>query len=186
MQRIKADAIGGFNAFLEAQKAVPGDAQLTLVLFNHGYKLVYDGVGITKVPPLTEAEYQPAGTTALLDAIGRTIDDVGERLATTPEKQRPSKVIVSIMTDGLENASKDYTQARIAEMIKHQAAKYSWEFIFLGANMDAFQVASALNIKTQNTSNFAASADGTRAAFKVNAEMVARKRQTKKSGGNKQ
>lgn len=179
MHAIRDDAIGGFNQFLEEQKGVPGEAQLTLVLFNHQYKLVHDGVGLTTIPPLDHNTYRPAGTTALLDAIGRTIDTVGERLAQTPEKERPTQVIVSILTDGLENSSRDYTQGRIAEMISHQESKYSWEFIFLGANMDAFKVASMLNISAANTSNFVASSEGTRASFRLNAEMVTKKRLSK-------
>jgi len=165
MASIRSDAIGGFNTFLEGQKAHPGRARLTLVLFDHEYQVVHDGKDIRAVPPLDEATYMPRGTTALLDAIGRTVDDIGARLARTPEAQRPGKVIVSILTDGLENASKDYTRERIATMIEHQRTKYGWDFIFLAANQDAIQVAAGMAIPAQDAIGYAATAAGTRAAW---------------------
>ena len=103
--------------------------------------------------------------TALLDAVGRTIDDVGNRLANTPEEERPEKVLVAIMTDGLENSSRDYTRDRVAKMIKHQQEVYSWEFLFLAANVDAFTEARSLNIPMSNAQNFAATRDGNKAAY---------------------
>jgi uncharacterized protein YegL len=165
MMQLRSDAVGGMNSFLTEQKAVPGEANLTLVFFNHEYQLVYDGKSLREVPVLSDADYVPQGTTALLDAVGRAIDDVGNRLANTPEEQRPDKVLVAIMTDGLENASRDYTRARVAEMIKHQQEQYNWEFLFLAANMDAFAEAQSLNIPKMNAQNFAATRDGTRTAY---------------------
>lgn len=158
MGSIRSDAIGGFNMFLEEQKKVPLPARMTLALFNENYEILHDGIKLSDVQPLTNATYQPAGVTALLDAIGRTIDAVGTRLSTTPEEQRPEKVLFVILTDGLENASKDYRKSRIAEMIKHQQEHYSWRFEFLGANVDAFAEANALNIP--HSINFAADSEG--------------------------
>jgi uncharacterized protein YegL len=104
MGTMAKEAIGGFNAFLEEQKKLPGEAKLTLALFDHQYSLVCNGKDIKDVEPLDDKTYVPRGTTALLDAIGRTIDDVGSRLSATTEAERPSKILVAILTDGQENA----------------------------------------------------------------------------------
>lgn len=165
MGRIRTDAIGGFNTFLAEQKKLPGQAKLTLVLFDDQYEVPHDSVDIQAVPDLTNATYVPRGSTALLDAVGRTIDNIGARLANTSEHDRPAQVIAAILTDGLENASKEYTRERVATMIKHQQEQYGWQFVFLGANMDAFAEAKALNIPVHNTANFTADAAGTRTAY---------------------
>lgn len=164
MNPIAGDAIGGFNTFLASQQALPGEARLTLVLFDHEYLVVHDNVAIRQVPSLDAKTFVPRGMTALLDAVGRTIDDVGVRLAATPEDQRPAKVIVAILTDGQENASRDYTFSRVAGMIKHQQEKYSWEFLFLAANQDAIAAAGALSIGAKDAIAFQATAQGIRHA----------------------
>ncbi len=146
MHSMQEEAIGGFNAFLEDQKKVPGEANMTLVLFDHDYNLIHNGKDLNDVESLCSDTYSPRGTTALLDAIGRTVDDVGKRLAETPEEERPSKILVAVLTDGLENASKDYKKAKINEMITHQRDEYKWEFIFLGANQDAIAEGSSLGV----------------------------------------
>jgi hypothetical protein len=140
------EAIGGFNAFLESQQNLPGEARLTLVLFDHEYIVTYDGRPIKDVPALDEHTYVPRGTTALLDAIGRTINTIGERLDKTPEPDRPGKVVIVILTDGLENASQEFKRRQIHSMIKHQREKYGWEFIFLAANQDAIQVGETMGV----------------------------------------
>lgn len=183
MASVKTDAIGGFNTFVEQQRELPGDARMSLVLFDHEYTPVYDDKPIREVPELTAQTYVPRGRTALYDAVGQTIDMVGSRLARTPEPERPAKVIVAIMTDGLENASTDYSHARIAEMIKHQQDVYSWEFVFLGANMDVPAVARSLNIAEANAVAYAASPAGTQGAYRSLNERVSRMRQ-KPSGDN--
>ncbi|MBK8046325.1 MAG: VWA domain-containing protein [Anaerolineales bacterium] len=178
MQSIASDAIGGFNSFLESQQQVPGRANFTLVLFDHEYQVVHQSVDIHQVPPLDNQTYQPRGTTALLDAIGRTIDDLGARLAAMPETERPSKVIVAILTDGLENASRDYTYLKISAMIQHQREKYSWEFIFAAANQDAFATAAKIAIPKKDAMNFAASPQGVRSAqHQLNEEIAYRRKQ---------
>lgn len=159
------EAIGGFNSFLEDQKKEVGEAKLTLVLFDHEYKKIYDGASITNVLPLDNKSYQPRGTTALLDAIGRTVDDVGQRLSTISEEERPEKVIVSIMTDGYENASKDYSLDKVREMITHQRDRYQWEFVFLGSSLEANKMAANAGIAMANISGFAATGDGVKAAY---------------------
>lgn len=165
MLSMATEAVSGFNAFLEEQKKQQGEAKLTLVLFDHEHVLVHDGKNIKDVEPLTNETFTPRGTTALLDALGRTIDDVGKRLAATPEEDRPSKVLVAILTDGQENASKDYKKTKIHEMITHQTEKYSWQFLFLAANQDAFSEAATLGISLNNTSNYAATGRGLADAF---------------------
>ncbi len=176
MNAIAGDAIGGFNTFLTQQQALPGDARLTLVLFDHEYQVTHSGVEIRSVPPLDERTYVPRGMTALLDAVGRTIDDVGKRLAATPEDQRPGKVIVAILTDGMENASRDYTNAKVAAMIRHQQEKYSWEFIFLAANQDAIKAAEAIAIQPKDAIAFQATGQGVRMAMARVSEETARRR----------
>ena len=179
MSPIAADAIGGFNTFLAHQQALPGEARLTLVLFDHEYLAPHDNVSIRAVAPLDATTYVPRGMTALLDAVGRTIDAVGARLATTPEDQRPGKVIVAILTDGQENASRDYTFAKVSGMIKHQQEKYNWEFLFLAANQDAIAAAGALSIHPQDAIAFHATGQGVRQAHAVMSDRVALSRSRK-------
>ena len=181
MQSIRSDAIGGFNAFLEGQQKHPGEGRLTLALFNHDYERIYENVPLPEVPPLNEDSYVPGGTTALLDAIGRTLVDVGKRLSTTPEAERPGQVIVAILTDGLENASTDYTRERIAEIIDHQRTKYAWEFAFLAANQDAFQAAQKLSIDPADAMPFAPTKAGVRAAYANLTENISQRRSRKNS-----
>lgn len=165
MISIKDDAIGGFNAFVDSQKKVAGTANITLVLFDHEYEKVYDAKDINSVELLTEKTFIPRGNTALLDAIGRSINEVGAKLNALKEDERAEKVIVCIITDGAENASKEFTNEKIKEMIEHQKSKYNWEFAYLGANQDAFATASMYGISRGMTSNFAANAAGTKGAY---------------------
>jgi len=159
------EAQNGFNAFLESQQKLLGDAKLTLVLFDHEYIVEHDGRWIKDVPALNELTYVPRGTTALLDAIGRTVNTVGERLAKTPEPERPAKVLIVILTDGLENASQEFKHPQILTMIKRQREVYSWEFIFLGANQDAIQAGSAIGVSPACAASFAPSSAGVSEVF---------------------
>jgi uncharacterized protein YegL len=176
MQAIAGDAIGGFNAFLAQQQAERGAARLTLVLFDHEYLVAAEHVEIGAVAPLDERSYVPRGMTALLDAVGRTVDAVGVRLAQTPEEERPAKVIVAILTDGLENASREYGYGRVAEMIRHQQEKYGWEFVFLAANQDAMAAAGKLAIRAQDAVAFEATGAGVRMAMARVSEETSRRR----------
>jgi uncharacterized protein YegL len=167
MGTMMKEAIGGFNSFLEEQKKLPGEAKLTLALFDNHYDLMCNGKDIKCVEPLDERTYVPRGTTALLDAIGRTVDDVGRRLNDTPENERPSKVLVAILTDGLENASRDYSRNKINDIITHQRGKYSWEFLFLAANQDAIDAGTKIGIDPNMSYNYCCSSvGGTLDAFK--------------------
>lgn len=173
MEVIKSDAIGGFNAFLAEQKKIERPANVTFVLFDDRYQLIHDGKDIHEVENLTADTYRPSGTTALLDAIGRTVDRVGERLDAMTETEKPENVIVFILTDGKENASSDYSRDKIKGMIEHQESKYGWEFIYGGANQDAFAEAGGMGIRAENTFNFEATGQGTRMAYESSADMVA-------------
>ena len=136
MHSMRDDAEGGLKAFLEDQRDAPGEARLTLVLFDDRYEVVHDGADLAGLP--TDVRLEPRGATALFDAVGRTIDRVGEQLAATPEPERPGAVLVCVVTDGQENASSDYTAGRVREMVTHQERKYGWQFTFLGAGPEVF------------------------------------------------
>ena len=177
MDTIKEDAIGGFNSFLAEQKNIDRDANVTFVLFDDRYDLIHNGKNIHDVEKLNKKTYCPSGTTALLDAVGRTVDRVGDRLDELNESEKPENVIVFILTDGMENASSDYNKDQVKEMIQHQESKYSWEFIYGGANQDAFEEAGGLGIKAQNTFNFEATGEGTREAYENSSDMVANYRE---------
>jgi uncharacterized protein YegL len=168
MASIKTDAEGGFDSFIVEQKKVKGTASVTLVLFDDKYEVAYQDKDLKNVPLLNLV---PRGNTALLDAIGRTINEVGSRLASTAEKDRPGKVMVCIVTDGQENASKEFTKTKIKEMIDHQRSKYSWEFSYLGANQDAFAEANQIGIVFAN--NFAPTGKGVRTAYAQSSSFTA-------------
>ena len=133
MGRICKDAIGSLNSFLKEQKEVPGEARVSAVLFNDSYQTLHDGITIMDVPDFDDKNYIPSGTTALLDAVGKAIDMTGERLSKLDEADRPEKVLVAILTDGLENSSKEYNRSQIFDKVKHQRDEYQWEFAFLAA-----------------------------------------------------
>lgn len=159
------DTIGGFNAMINSQKAEPGDAFVTTVLFDDKYDLLHDRIDIQQIENITEKEYYARGMTALLDAVGKTINSIGTRLNSTREEQRPDKVLFVITTDGLENASREYNKTQIKEMIQHQQSKYNWTFMFLGANMDAVGEAASLGINTDFARNYTASSIGTQSVY---------------------
>jgi uncharacterized protein YegL len=176
MSGLESDTIGGFNSFIERQCQLEGDTLLTAVLFDDQYEVLWNGKDATEVK-LTSKEYYVRGTTALLDAVGKTILDVGHRLSTTDEKQRPGQVIFVITTDGMENASSEFTYKKVKELIKHQQEKYSWEFIFMGANIDATEEAESLGISKENAFDFEASEVGVEKMYNVMCEAVSEIRQ---------
>jgi uncharacterized protein YegL len=158
---IKAyDVIGGFNAFLEEHKSADGEAWITVVQFDNRYELNYNLAKIEDVQPLCGDTYIPRGSTALLDAIGKTIVDVGSQLKGMPEETRPSKVLVTVFTDGAENASQEFTQRAIKDMIKHQEEKYAWDFAFLGADQGAILMAKDIGFRPGNVLHFDDSSAG--------------------------
>lgn len=150
MGSVVKPTIDNFNKFVEQQRATPGRARLRLVQFDHEYNFLYDKP-LEQVEKLTTATFVPRGSTALFDAIGRTIDALGASLSITPETERPGKVIVLVLTDGYENASSLYTREQVASMVKHQREKYSWEFVFMGATQDAvLEAVHKLNFSPQS------------------------------------
>lgn len=173
MESIKEDVIGGFNRFLKEQQAIPGEATITLVQFDNIYEIVYMGKNLQEASLIDDSVYKPRGSTALLDAIGKTIDDTGRRLSYMPENQRPSKVIFGIQTDGYENASKYFTIEQISSMINHQKNVYSWEFVFMGANQDAITEASKLGIDASHAMHYRATAAGVRNVYSDFSDKVA-------------
>lgn len=145
------DVIGGYNSLIEDQKKVVGECLVTLTIFDHEYEIVYSGTPIQNVPKLTKEVYNARGGTALFDAVGRTINEVGERYSNMPEEERPDKVVVLINTDGQENQSTEFTQQDIAEMIERQSTEYSWEFIYAGANPATTDQARSIGFSANRT-----------------------------------
>lgn len=172
MESVKQDTIGGFNSFLSEQQEVAGEASLSLVQFDDQYEVVYEDTDINSADRLTERTFQPRGSTALFDAIGRTVNAVGSRLAALPEAERPDKVLLVIMTDGFENASREFTAAKISEMIGHQRSVYKWEFMFIGANQDAVLSAQEIGIPAAASLTYAANEEGTQIAYSMIASKV--------------
>lgn len=172
MSRLADDTIGGFNTMINKQKEEEGEAYVTTVLFNRNYQTLHDHLFLPDVPLLTEEEYLPMGGTALLDAVGDTINSIGARLNSTPEEERPEKVIFIITTDGYENSSREFTKEKVKEMIEHQRNKYSWTFIFLGANMDAVAEASSLGINPGFSKTYSRTSIGTQSVYKAVANAV--------------
>jgi hypothetical protein len=177
MQQIRSDAEGGVNAFIESQAREPGEALLTLVQFDTEYEFVHQGAPIGDVP-----KYQlvPRGSTALLDAVGRAINETGARLSAMPEAERPGLVIFVVMTDGLENSSREFSKAQVKEMIERQQSVYSWHFTFLGANQDAFAEAGGMGIHAAGAAQFAQ--HKVAAAYGATGAKVARMRKQLRGG----
>jgi uncharacterized protein YegL len=178
MSGLENDTIGGYNAFIEKQKLEEGEAKVTCVLFDDQYKVLYDAVDLKLISPLTAVEYFPRGMTALNDAIGKTIASVGERLNLTKEEDRPEKVIMIITTDGYENSSREYKIERIKEMIDIQTNEFNWEFIFLGANIDAIMVGDSYGIGASNAYTFQANSVGVNHIYNGMSKTVASYRAT--------
>jgi len=172
MNKHREAAISGYNDFLRQQKAVPGQANLSLVLFSDTCEIPKAGIPLSAAPDLSTDNYVPDGSTALLDAIARTIDTLGRRLADTPEEERPGKVIVVVFTDGKENSSHDYTWREVSARIEHQQKAYAWEFLFLGANQDAIATAASMRMNTHNSSNMEFSEQGISSAKKAMSRKV--------------
>ena len=168
MGMIENDAIGGFNAFINAQKELGGECKVSITMFDTVCELPIQGEDINNIKSLRDYGYRPRGMTALNDAIGKTINEVGIRLHNTPEEEKPSKVIVVIQTDGEENASTEFTVEQIKEMTQHQEWVYSWEFIYLGAGLkdDVIKVAKNYGISLENAVNYEANSRGITSMYK--------------------
>ncbi len=172
MQNMREAAVAAFNNFVKTQLDVPGDARLTLVQFDDSYEVHVAAKPVQDVPELTAATYQPRGSTALLDAIGRTIKETDRRLKTLPETEKPGKVIFAIFTDGEENASQDYSAKHISDLIRLFRGEKGWEFIFLAANQDAIATASAMRMDSSLSSGVAFSHKGIKSTGSAMARKV--------------
>jgi hypothetical protein len=177
MDEIREDAEGGVNAFIRNQAALPGEANITLVQFDTEYEFVDRGVPASKMKPY---KLKPRGCTALLDAVGRAINETGQRLSGMSEAQRPGLVVFVVMTDGLENSSKEFTKPQIKQMIEEQTNNYQWKFTFLGADQDAFGEASAMGMDAAGAADF--SKDKVGVAYMHAGSKVGRMRRQARAG----
>ncbi len=172
MAGLEADTIGGFNAMLAKQKQEAGEALISTVLFSHDQVVLHDRLNVRKVKPLTRRDYQVGGCTALIDAIGGAIHHIGNVHKYIRKEDVPEHTIFVITTDGMENASRRYTSDRVKQMIKRQQEKYGWEFIFLGANIDAVQTAAHFGIEKERAVNYHADKKGTQLNYEVVGEAI--------------
>jgi hypothetical protein len=172
MGGLEKETIGGFNAMIEKQKHVEGEALVSTILFNHDIRVLHSRNIIKEIKTMTKEEYFVGGTTALLDAIGRSIHEMVSIHKDMPEEHRPEKVIFVITTDGMENASRKYSYDSIRSLIHRQKEKYGWEFIFLGANLDAIHEANKLGIKPDRATRFHSDKQGTSLNYEVMNEAI--------------
>ena len=172
MAGLEADTIGGFNAMTQKQRKEPGEALVSTVLFDNETQVIHDRVPLDKVPALTQKEYYVRGCTALLDAVGGAIHHIGNVHKYTREEDRPEKTLFVITTDGMENASRRYTYDKVKAMIEHQREKYGWEFLFLGANIDAAREAARFGIRADRAANYHADHIGTEVIYEAVSEAV--------------
>jgi uncharacterized protein YegL len=172
MGGLESDTIGGFNSMLKKQQAEPGECRITTVLFDGKYDVLHDRIDIKAVKQMTEKEYFVRGNTALLDAVGKTINKIGGVQKNTADEYRASKVLFVITTDGMENASREFSYDKIKAMIEHQKSMYGWEFIFLGANIDAPEVAHRFGIARNRAQTFHNDSEGIALNYDVISETV--------------
>lgn len=172
MSGLETDTIGGYNSLLQKQKKESGEALITTVLFDDQYELLHDRINLRGIEPITDKEYYIRGMTALLDAVGKTISKISNAQKHTSEDEKAENVMFVITTDGIENASREFSYEKVKKMIEHQKNKYGWEFIFLGANIDAASTAERFGISKDRASNYNADSDGTLLNYEVLSETV--------------
>ena len=172
MSGLESDTIGGYNGLLEKQKQEEGEAVITTVLFDDRYELLHDRINLRGVAPITEKEYFVRGSTALLDAVGKTISKIGNAQKHTAEEERAERVLFVITTDGMENASREYSLKLVREMIERQKTRYGWEFLFLGANIDAAETAESFGIHRDMAVNYNPDGEGTQLNYQVLSDVV--------------
>ena len=181
MAGLESDTIGGFNAMIEKQQKETGEVFVSTVLFDDQTEVIHDRAYIGNVKKLTEADYYVRGCTALLDAVGGAIRHIGNVHKYAREEDRPAKTLFVITTDGLENASRKYSFTDVKKLIQNQQEKYHWEFLFLGANIDAIEVAGNMGIKRDRAANYHCDEVGTALNYRVIDEAVTRIRECKVS-----
>jgi len=178
MGGLESDTIGGFNSMLAKQQAEDGECRITTVLFDNEYEILHDRIDIKAVRPITAREYFVRGQTALLDAVGRTVNKIDGVQKNTAEEYRADKVLFVITTDGMENASREFDYKKIKEMIERQKSEHNWEFIFLGANIDAVDVADRFGIPKSRAQNFHNDSEGVELNYSVLSKTVSAFRQS--------
>ena len=167
MQGLEGDTIGGFNSMLDRQKRESGEAYVSTVLFDDRAEVLHDRVKVGQVRPMTEKEYYVRGCTALLDAVGGAIHHIGNIHKYARSEDVPEHTLFVITTDGMENASRRYSAQQVKEMIRRQKEKYGWEFLFLGANIDAVETAGRMGIAPDRAVNYHCDSAGTRLNYEV-------------------
>ena len=173
MAGLEDDTIGGFNAMIEKQKRLAGEALISTVLFDSGSEVIHDRMDIRKINPMTREEYYVRSCTALLDAVGRAIRHIGNVHKYAREEDIPEHTIFVITTDGMENASGHYDSDRVKQMIERQKSKYGWEFLFLGANIDAVETARTFGISEDRAVKYHSDSKGTRLNYQVVGSAIA-------------
>ena len=176
MGGLEKDTIGGYNSMIAKQKTEEGEAIISTVLFDNETEVLHDRVPLAKVEPITEKEYFVRGSTALLDAVGGAIHHIGNVHKYAREEDVPEKTLFIITTDGMENSSRQYTYDKVRKMVERQKEKYHWEFIFLGANMDAVSVANNFGVDRNHAVTYECDGAGTALNYKVMSKMVSRAR----------
>ena len=177
MGGLETDTIGGYNSMLAKQQEVEGECHITTVLFDNNYELLHDRIDIKAVSPISEKEYKVGGSTALLDAIGRTIHKISNAQKHTADDYRAEKVMFVIITDGEENSSREYSAEKIKAQIERQKEKYGWEFVFLGANIDAIETAGRFGISADRAQNYHSDSEGVELNFRIISEAVSKYRE---------
>ncbi len=179
MSGLESDTIGGFNSMLAKQKREQGEALVSTVLFDNVCEVLHDRVEIGKIAPMTERDYTVRGCTALLDAIGGAIHHIGNVHKYARAEDVPEHTLFVITTDGMENASRSYTAEKVKQMIERQKTKYGWEFLFLGANIDAVETARHFGIAPDRAANYRCDSKGTALNFEVLSETISDVRMSK-------
>ena len=172
MAGLESDTIGGFNAMIEKQRALSGECFVSTVLFDHGTEVLHDRVRLEELRPLTDRDYTVGGSTALIDAIGGAIHHIGNVHKYARPEDVPEHTMFIITTDGMENASHTYTADRVRQMIQRQKEKYGWEFLFLGANIDAVETAARFGIGRERAANYHCDSEGTRLNYETMSDAI--------------
>lgn len=179
MSGLEADTIGGFNSMIQKQKKEEGEAYISTILFDDQSEVLYDRVPVGKVEPMNDSQYYVRGCTALLDAIGGAIHHIANVHKYAREEDRPEKTLFIITTDGMENSSRQYSYNKVKKMVQKEKEKYGWEFLFLGANMDAVKVAGRFGIGSDRALNYKCDSEGTALNYKVLSETVSAVRRSR-------
>ncbi|MCQ2491643.1 MAG: VWA domain-containing protein [Lachnospiraceae bacterium] len=179
MSGLEKDTIGGFNSLIEKQKKEAGEVFVSTVLFDTRNEVLHDRVPLERIGRMTEAEYYVGGCTALLDALGGAIHHIGNVHKYARKEDVPTKTMFVIMTDGYENASRQYTYDKVKQMVRRQQEKYGWEFLFLGANMDAIHAANSFGIKAERAVTYECDSEGTALNYDVLSDTISRVRKSR-------